>query len=116
MNKSNGSAENLFGSAQGDNEKNLIGSNTGDGAKNNILGDKLSKNNLGEYDSRLSKSQIDELKAEGIGPGDQEYDMYLKNMGLGSSILKNRDSSKLSSNNAGNNENYLIMQICLITL
>lgn len=33
MNKSNGSAENLFGSAQGDNEKNLIGSNTGDGAK-----------------------------------------------------------------------------------
>lgn len=104
MNKSNGSAENLFGSAQGDNEKNLIGSNTGDGAKNNILGDKLSKNNLGEYDSRLSKSQIDELKAEGIGPGDQEYDMYLKNMGLGSSILKNRDSSKLSSNNAGNNE------------
>lgn len=25
-------------------------------------------------------------------------------MGLGSSILKNRDSSKLSSNNAGNNE------------
>ena len=51
-----------------------------------------------------TKSQIDELKAEGIGPGDQEYDMYLKKMGLGSSILKNRDSSKLSSNNAGNNE------------
>ena len=95
MNKSNGSAKDLFGVASGDSEKNLIGSNNDDSAKNNnILG----------YDSRLSKSQIDELKAEGIGPGDQEYDMYLKNMGLGSSILKNRDSSKLSSNNAGNNE------------
>lgn len=95
MNKSIGSAEDLFGSAKGDNEKNLIGSNTGDGAKNNILGDKLSKNNLGGYDSRLSKSQIDELKAEGIGPGDQEYDMYLRNMGLNKNNSKNNNNSNL---------------------
>ena len=103
MNKSNGSAENLFGSAQGDNEKNLIGSNMGDGAKNNILGDKLSKNNLGGYDSRLSKSQIDELKAEGIGPGDQEYDMHLRNMGLNPNNLKNNNNSNLNPVNKNGN-------------
>lgn len=51
------------------------------------MGNNLSKDKLG-YDSRLSKSQIDELKAEGIGPGDQEYDMYLRNMGLNPNNLK----------------------------
>ncbi len=35
-----------------------------------------------KYDSRLTKEQIDELKAEGIVPGDNEYDMYLRNHGI----------------------------------
>ena len=40
---------------------------------NKIINDKL------KYDPRLSENQIDELKAEGLEPGDPEYDMYLRN-------------------------------------
>lgn len=99
MNKSNGSAKDLFGSADGGNEKDLIGSNNDDSTKNNILGDALSKDKLG-YDPRLSKNQVDELKAEGIGPGDQEYDMYLRNMGLN----KNNNNSNLNTINKDENK------------
>ena len=35
-----------------------------------------------EYDSRLTEEQLDELKAEGIEPGDQEYDQYLRQHGI----------------------------------
>lgn len=35
-----------------------------------------------EYDSRLSKDQIDEKKAEGIGPEDTEYEGYLRQFGI----------------------------------
>lgn len=66
------------------------------------MGNNLSKDKLG-YDSRLSKSQIDELKAEGIGPGDQEYDMYLRNMGLNPNNLKNNNNSNLNPVNKNGN-------------
>lgn len=102
MNKSNGSAKDLFGSANGGDGRGLIGSENDDSTKNNILGNNLSKDKLG-YDSRLSKSQIDELKAEGIGPGDQEYDMYLRNMGLNPNNLKNNNNSNLNPVNKNGN-------------
>lgn len=35
-----------------------------------------------EYDSRLTEEQINELKAENIKPGDNEYNMYLRNHGI----------------------------------
>ena len=35
-----------------------------------------------EYDSRLTEEQIEELRAEGLEPGDPEYDMYLRNHGI----------------------------------
>lgn len=102
MNKNNGSAKDLFGSANGGDGRGLIGSENDDSTKNNILGNNLSKDKLG-YDSRLSKSQIDELKAEGIGPGDQEYDMYLRNMGLNPNNLKNNNNSNLNPVNKNGN-------------
>lgn len=82
--------------------RGLIGSEHDDSTKNNILGNNLSKDKLG-YDSRLSKSQIDELKAEGIGPGDQEYDMYLRNMGLNPNNSKNNNNSNLNPVNKNGN-------------
>lgn len=42
-----------------------------------------------KYDGRLTKEQIDELKAEGIVPGDNEYDMYLRNHGLDPIVNEN---------------------------
>ena len=102
MNKSNESAKDLFGSANGGDGRGLIGSENDDSTKNNILGNNLSKDKLG-YDSRLSKSQIDELKAEGIGPGDQEYDMYLRNMGLNPNNSKNNNNSNLNPVNKNGN-------------
>lgn len=38
------------------------------------------------YDRRLNDEQIDELKSEGIEPGDQEYDQYLANHGYGQDL------------------------------
>ena len=35
-----------------------------------------------QYDSRLTEEQIDELKANGIEPGDDEYKRYLKSVGI----------------------------------
>lgn len=35
-----------------------------------------------EYDSRLTEEQINDLKAENIKPGDNEYNMYLRNHGI----------------------------------
>lgn len=102
MNKNNGSAKDLFESANGGDGRGLIGSENDDSTKNNILGNNLSKDKLG-YDSRLSKSQIDELKAEGIGPGNQEYDMYLRNMGLNPNNLKNNNNSNLNPVNKNGN-------------
>ena len=87
---------------KGGDGRGLIGSENDDSTKNNILGNNLSKDKLG-YDSRLSKSQIDELKAEGIGPGDQEYDMYLRNMGLNPNNLKNNNNSNLNPVNKNGN-------------
>lgn len=102
MSKSNGSAKDLFGATNGGNKKGLIGSDNDDSTKNNILEDTLPKDKLG-YDSRLSKSQIDELKADGIGPGDQEYDMYLRNMGLNPNNSKNNNDSNLNPVNKNGN-------------
>ena len=42
-----------------------------------------------KYDGRLTKEQIDELKAEGITPGDNEYDMYLRNHGIDPIVNEN---------------------------
>lgn len=42
-----------------------------------------------KYDSRLTKEQIDELKAQGIAPGDNEYDMYLRDHGIDPIINEN---------------------------
>lgn len=42
-----------------------------------------------KYDSRLTKEQIDELKAEGLTPGDNEYDMYLRNHGIDPTVKEN---------------------------
>lgn len=51
-----------------------------------------------EYDKNLSKSQVDELKAEGIQPGDQEYRQYLINRGINSNNkpgLNNNETDKI---------------------
>ena len=109
MNKSNESAKDLFGSANGGDGRGLIGSEHDDSTKNNILGNNLSKDKLG-YDSRLSKSQIDELKAEGIGPGDQEYDMYLRNMGLNPNNSKNNNNSNLNPVNKNGNTHLSLIK------
>lgn len=56
---------------------------------NKIINDKL------KYDPRLSENQIDELKAEGLEPGDPEYDMYLRNtLGLKPQSEKNNNNLK----------------------
>lgn len=47
-----------------------------------------------KYDGRLTKEQIDELKAEGIVPGDNEYDMYLRNHGLDPIVNENINVEK----------------------
>ena len=57
---------------------------------NKIINDKL------KYDPRLSENQIDELKAEGLEPGDPEYDMYLRNtLGLKPQTEK-KNNNKIS--------------------
>ncbi|MBE5806186.1 MAG: hypothetical protein E7313_05700 [Clostridiales bacterium] len=44
-----------------------------------------------KWHSDLTQEQIDDLRAEGIEPGDQEYDMYLRSHGINSdkNVIKN---------------------------
>ena len=55
-------------------------------------------NNMHPYDPRLTQDQVDELKAEGIEPGDPEYDQYLGNYG----IRPNQAQSQNNRNTTGN--------------
>ncbi len=55
-------------------------------------------NNMHPYDPRLTQDQVDELKAEGIEPGDPEYDKYLGNYG----IRPNQAQSQNNRNTTGN--------------
>ena len=68
MNKKLENTENLFGNNK-DDEESLFVENEN---KENSLG----------YHKDLKEEQIDELRSEGLEPGDQEYDQYLRQHGI----------------------------------
>ena len=45
-----------------------------------------------KWNSKLTPEQIDELKAEGLEPGDPEYDQYLLNHGIKSEVKKEENN------------------------
>ena len=91
---------------------------------NDNKGGILPKDKNAEYNEKLNQDQIDDLKAQGIKPGDNEYRMYLQNHGINEKVLsnsKNNENNKFASNKEslsngkptensinGNNENLKI--------
>ena len=53
-----------------------------------------------KWHSKLTPEQIEELKSEGIEPGDEEYDRYLWDHGINPTI-KDKDDSRNNNNTAG---------------
>ena len=47
-----------------------------------------------KYHDKLNKEQIDELNADGIEPGDQEYDQYLRNHGINPTKIPENTQTK----------------------
>lgn len=56
------------------------------------------------YDSRLTPDQIDEMMAEGIGPGDQEYDQMLRQYGIDPTDSDNDAEDDNGDSGSANND------------
>ena len=56
------------------------------------------------YDPRLTQDQVDELKAEGIKPGDPEYDQYLGNYGIRPNQAQSQNNRNTTGNSPINND------------
>ena len=84
MNKKLEDRENLFGNNK-DDEEGLF-----------IDNENEEENNLG-YHKDLTEEQIDELRAEGLEPGDQEYNQYLREHGINPN--ENVPNTQISTDN-----------------
>ena len=62
------------------------------------------------YHPNLTQNQLDELIAEGLGPGDQEYNMALQNYGLDPNWYNNGNANGTGNGTGSINSNNIVPQ------
>lgn len=95
-----------------DDESNLVNTGNNEPQLNEPRTQDQEENGL-NFDSRLSQSQQDELQENGINPGDQEYNQYLREHGIfgnDPNLIVNNNSNETPSEEPTTNRQLNIPQ------